>query len=148
MAAGGLNVGRYRWSCGSNNDFNLFEEMDLAAKLQKLTTMDPRALPARTVVAMATINGAKALGMEKEILIARSRQTRGSDFHARLDRAHAVPLYDVYSHLAYAIKASDVTDVLINGKVIVRDGKCLTIDGAVTRAKAREYGWKIAESVK
>jgi 5-methylthioadenosine/S-adenosylhomocysteine deaminase len=132
---------------GSNNDFDLFEEMDMAAKLQKLTTSDPRALPARTVAAMATIMGAKALGMEKEIGSLEAGK-RADLISLRIDRPHAVPLYDVYSQLAYALKSSDVTDVVVNGKVVVRDGKCLTIDSKTTLAKAREYGIKIAQSVK
>ena len=64
-----------------------------------------------------------------------------------LDTPRATPLYDVYSHLVYAVKGSDVTDVVVNGRDIVRDRKCLTLDAAVVMAKAREYGLKIAQSV-
>jgi 5-methylthioadenosine/S-adenosylhomocysteine deaminase len=144
----GVNVGLGTdGPAGSNNDFDLFEEMDLAAKLQKLTTMDPRALPARTAVAMATITGAKALGLEKEI--GSLEPGKRADLIAlRLDHAHAVPMYDVYSQLVYALKSSDVTDVVVNGRVVVKDSKCLTIDASTTLAKAREYGIKIAQSVK
>ena len=144
----GLNVGLGTdGPAGSNNDFDLFEEMDLAAKLQKLITRDPRALPARTALAMATIMGAKALGMEKEI---GSLETgKRADFMVvRIDRPHAIPMYDVYSQLVYALKSSDVTDVVVNGRVVVRDARCLTIDAATTLAKAKEYGMKVAASVK
>ncbi|HEY3835277.1 MAG TPA: amidohydrolase family protein [Bryobacteraceae bacterium] len=148
MLERGLNVGLGTdGPAGSNNDFDLFEEMDLAAKLQKLTTGDPRALPARTAVAMATITGAKALGMEKEIGSLEAGK-RADLITIRLDRPHAVPMYDVYSQLVYALKASDVVDVVVNGRVVVRDAKCLTIDAPATIAKAREYGLKIAQSVK
>ena len=144
----GINVGLGTdGPAGSNNDFDLFEEMGLAAKLQKLITNDPRALPARTTVAMATIMGAKVLGLEKEIGSLEAGK-RADLIALRLDRAHAVPMYDVYSHLVYALKASDVTDVVINGKMIMRDTKMLTIDVPATIAKAREYGMKIAQSVK
>jgi 5-methylthioadenosine/S-adenosylhomocysteine deaminase len=144
----GLNVGLGTdGPAGSNNDFDLFEEMDLAAKLQKLTTGDPRALPARAVVAMATIMGAKALGLDKEIGSLEAGK-RADLISVRLDRAHATPIYDVYSQLAYALKSSDVTDVVINGRVVVRETKCLTIDNQATLAKAREYGMSIAQSVK
>jgi 5-methylthioadenosine/S-adenosylhomocysteine deaminase len=144
----GLNVGLGTdGPAGSNNDFDLFEEMDLAAKLQKLTTGDPRALPARTAVAMATIIGAKALGLEKEIGSLETGK-RADLISIRLDRAHAVPMFDVYSQLVYALKASDVVDVVINGHVVVKDAKCLTIDVPATLAKAREYGLKVAQSVK
>jgi 5-methylthioadenosine/S-adenosylhomocysteine deaminase len=148
MLASGLNVGLGTdGPAGSNNDFDLFEEMDLAAKLQKLTTSDPRALPARTAVAMATIMGAKALGLEKEIGSLEAGK-RADLISVRIDRPHAVPMYDVYSQLVYALKSSDVTDVVINGRVVVRDAKCLTIDVPTTLAKAKEYGLKIAQSVK
>jgi len=132
---------------GSNNDFEMLEEVDLAAKLQKLTTGDPTALPARTAFAMATIMGAKALRMESEIGSLEAGK-RADMITIRLDRPNAVPMYDVYSQLAYALKSSDVDDVMINGKIVVRGGKCLTIDAASTMAKAKEYGIRIADSVK
>ena len=148
MLSRGLNVGLGTdGPAGSNNDFDLFEEMDLAAKLQKLVTNDPRALPARTVVSMATIMGAKALGMEKEIGSLEVGK-RADIIMVRLDRPNAVPMYDVYSQLAYALKASDVADVVVNGKVVVRDGKCQTMNAASIIAKARQYGLQIAQSVK
>ena len=148
MLERGLNVGLGTdGPAGSNNDFDLFEEMDLAAKLQKLTTKDPRALPAKTAVAMATIMGAKVLGMEKEIGSLEPGK-RADVISVRVDRAHALPMYDVYSELVYALKSSDVTDVVVNGRIVVKDAKCLTIDAATTLAKAREYGLKIAQSVK
>jgi 5-methylthioadenosine/S-adenosylhomocysteine deaminase len=132
---------------GSNNDFEMLEEVDLAAKLQKLTAGDPTVLPARTAFAMATIMGAKVLRMESEIGSLEAGK-RADLITIRLDRPNAVPMYDVYSQLAYALKSSDVDDVMINGKIVVRGGKCLTIDAASTMAKAKEYGIRIAESVK
>ena len=71
---------------GSNNDFNMFEEMDLAAKLQKVTTMDPQALPATAALEMATIRGARALGMEKEIGSLEAGK-RADMITVRIDRA-------------------------------------------------------------
>lgn len=128
---------------GSNNDFNLFEEMDLAAKMQKVFTGDPTALPAKAAFEMATIGGARALGMEKEVgsLV---EGKRADLITVRLDAPHAVPLYDVYSHLVYALKASDVGDVMVNGKLIVRNRRVLTFDQALARARAREFGARIA----
>ena len=78
---------------GSNNDFNLFEEMDLAAKLQKVTTLHPQALPATAALEMATIRGARALGMEKEIGSLEAGK-RADMITVRIDRPHAHPLYD------------------------------------------------------
>jgi 5-methylthioadenosine/S-adenosylhomocysteine deaminase len=132
---------------GSNNDFNLFEEMDLAAKLQKLVTRDPQVLPARAAVEMATIGGARALGMERKI--GSLEEGKLADLiSVRLDAANAVPMYDVYSQLVYALKAADVNDVVINGKVVVRDRRVTTLDAAAILAKAREYGVKVRESLK
>jgi 5-methylthioadenosine/S-adenosylhomocysteine deaminase len=132
---------------GSNNDLDMFEEMDLASKLQKVTIGDPEALPARQALEMATIRGARALGMEKEIGSLEPGK-RADVIVVRLDRAHAVPLYDVYSQMVYALKASDVQDVMVDGRAVVRDGQALTIDAAQVLAKGAEYGRKVQDSLK
>ena len=132
---------------GSNNDFNLFEEMDLAAKLAKVTTMNPQALPASAALEMATIRGARALGMEKEIGSLEAGK-RADLITVRVDRAHGVPLYDPVSQMVYALKGSDVRDVMVNGKVVVRDAKILTLDEKLVLAKAAEYRAKISASLK
>ena len=132
---------------GSNNDFKLCEEMDLAAKLQTLLTRDPQVLPARTALEMATIRGARALGLEKEIGSLEAGK-RADFITVRLDRPHAVPLYDVYSQMVYALKGSDVRDVMVNGKPVVQDGRALTLDAGVVMEKAREFGRKIKASLK
>jgi 5-methylthioadenosine/S-adenosylhomocysteine deaminase len=132
---------------GSNNDFNMFEEMDLAAKLQKVTTGDPRSLPAAAAVEMATIRGARALGMEKEIGSLESG--KGADLISiRLDRPNAVPLYNVYSQMVYALKGSDVEDVMVNGKLLVKDARPLTLNAAAIEAKAREYRDRVQKSLR
>jgi 5-methylthioadenosine/S-adenosylhomocysteine deaminase len=148
MLAEGLNAGLGPdGPAGSNNDFNMFEEIDLAAKLQKVITGDPQALPATAAFEMATIGGARVLGMEKEIGSLEPGK-RADLITVRIDRAHALPLYNVYSQLAYALKGSDVRDVMVNGKLIVRDGASLTIRSAEVLAKAREYGQIVLRSLK
>ena len=132
---------------GSNNDFNMFEEMDLAAKLQKVATGDPRNLPAEAAVEMATIRGARALGMEKEIGSLESGK-RADLISIRLDRPNAVPLYNVYSQMVYALKGSDVEDVMVNGKLLVKDAQPLTLDAAAIEAKAREYCDRVQKSLR
>ena len=132
---------------GSNNDLDMFEEMDLASKLQKVATSDPEVLPARQALEMATIRGARALGMEKEIGSIEAGK-RADVIMVRLDRPNAVPLYDVYSQMVYALKASDVRDVMVNGRPVVSDGKILTLDAAQVLAKGEEYGRKVRESLK
>ena len=132
---------------GSNNDFDMFEEADLAAKLQKLVRSDPEALPAAQAFEMATIGGARVLGLEKEIGSLENGK-RADLIAVDLDAPNAVPLYDVYSQLVYALKGSNVLDVIVNGRPVVRDRKCVTLDSAAVIAKAREYGLKVAASVK
>jgi 5-methylthioadenosine/S-adenosylhomocysteine deaminase len=132
---------------GSNNDLNMFEEMDLAAKLQKVITGDPRNLPAEAVVEMATIRGARALGMEKEIGSLESGK-RADLISIRLDRPNAVPLYNVYSQIVYALKGSDVEDVMVNGKLLVKDAQALTLNAAQIEAKAREYRVQVQKSLR
>src|SRR5881227_1891757 len=132
---------------GSNNDFNLFEEMDLAAKLAKVTTMNPQTLPAAAALEMATIRGARALGLEKEIGSLEPGK-RADMITVRIDRPHAQPLYDAVSQMVYALKASDVRDVMVNGKPVVRDGKILTLNEQQVLAKAAEYRAKISASLK
>jgi 5-methylthioadenosine/S-adenosylhomocysteine deaminase len=132
---------------GSNNDFNMFEEMDLAAKLQKVTTGDPRSLPAEAAVEMATIRGARALGMEKEIGSLESGK-RADLISIRLDRPNAVPLYNVYSQMVYALKGDDVEDVMVNGRLVVKDARALTLNAAEIEAKAGEYRDRVQKSLR
>ncbi|HTP33315.1 MAG TPA: amidohydrolase family protein [Candidatus Acidoferrales bacterium] len=132
---------------GSNNDLNLFEEMDLAAKLQKVTTGNPQALPAAAALEMATIRGARALGMEKEIGSLEPGK-RADMIMVRIDRPNAQPLYDAVSQMVYALKAEDVRDVMVNGKTVVHDGRILTLNEAQILAKAAEYRTKIAASLR
>ena len=132
---------------GSNNDLDLMEEMDLAAKLQKIAKMDPRALDAKSVVEMATIEGAKALHMEKAIGSLEVGK-KADIILIGLDEPNAVPMYDIYSPLAYALKAGDVETVVIGGRVVMRDRKLLTLNEPEILAKAREYGKKVEASLK
>jgi 5-methylthioadenosine/S-adenosylhomocysteine deaminase len=132
---------------GSNNDFNLFEEMDLAAKLQKVMTLDPETLPASTALEMATIRGARVLGMEKEIGSLEAGK-RADMIVVRLDRPNAVPMYDAVSQMVYALKADDVRDVMVNGKPVVSDGRILTLNQAQILQKAEEYRAKVSASLK
>ncbi len=148
MLALGINVGLGPdGPAGSNNDFNLFEEMDLAAKLAKVTSLDPTVLPATTALEMATIRGARALGLDREIGSLEPGK-RADLITVRLDRPNALPLYDAASQMVYALKADDVRDVMVNGKPVVRDSNILTLDEAAILAKAAEYGIKVSDSLK
>ncbi|HTZ48234.1 MAG TPA: amidohydrolase [Verrucomicrobiae bacterium] len=131
---------------GSNNDLDMMEEMDLASKLQKTYRVDPRALGAKGALEMATIEGARALHMEKEI---GSLETgKKADFAIlTLDVPNAVPIYDVYSQIVYALKASEVETVVVGGKLLLKDGKLLTVDETAAMAKAKEYAKKVQASL-
>jgi 5-methylthioadenosine/S-adenosylhomocysteine deaminase len=132
---------------GSNNDFNMFEEMDLAAKLQKVTTMNPEVLPASAALEMATIRGARALGMEKEIGSLEVGKLADMIL-VNVTRPNAVPMYDPVSQMVYALKAEDVTDVMVNGKPVVANGKILTLNETEILQKAAEYRAKISASLR
>jgi 5-methylthioadenosine/S-adenosylhomocysteine deaminase len=132
---------------GSNNDLDLMEEMDLAAKLQKISKMDPRALGAKAVVEMATIEGAKAVHLEKEIGSLEPGK-KADLILIDLNEPNAVPMYDVYSQLAYALKAGDVGTVIIGGRVVMHDRRLLTLREDEILAKAHEYGKKVEASLK
>ena len=147
MRAAGIAVGLGTdGPAGSNNDLDLMEEMDLAAKLAKITKMNPLALNAKAVVEMATIDGARALHMEKEIGSLEPGK-KADLIIISLDEPNAVPMYDVYAELAYALKGSDVETVVIGGRVVMRDRKLLTVNEAEAIAKAREYKKTIAASL-
>lgn len=132
---------------GSNNDLDMMEEMDLAAKLQKINRDDPRALGARDALEMATIEGARALHREKEI--GSLEAGKKADFVIlNLAVPNAVPMYDVYSQIVYALKASEVETVVVAGKTLLKGGKLMTVDEAKAMAKAKEYGRKVEASLK
>ncbi len=131
---------------GSNNDFDLLEEADLAAKLQKVTTDDPRALPAADALAMATIGGARALGLDKEIGSIEPGK-RADLITVRLDVPNGVPVYNVISQLIYALKGCDVRDSMVNGRLLLKDREPLTLSIRAILANAGAYGDKIRSSL-
>jgi len=131
---------------GSNNDHDMMEEMDLAAKLQKVSSGDPTALPAEQAFAMATIMGAQAMGMSK-LIGSLDAGKRADIISIRLDEANAQPMYNVYSQLVYSLKSSNVSDVMVNGRAIVRNRRMLTVDDKAILAKAEEYRAKVSASL-
>jgi 5-methylthioadenosine/S-adenosylhomocysteine deaminase len=147
MRAAGVAVGLGTdGPAGSNNDLDLMEEIDLAAKLAKIIKMDPLALNAKAVVEMATIDGARALHLEKEIGSLEAGK-KADLILINLDEPNAVPMYDVYAQLAYALKASDVRTVVIGGRVVMRDRALLTVKEDAAIAKAKEYRKSIGASL-
>jgi len=147
MRAAGIAVGLGTdGPAGSNNDLDLMEEIDLAAKLAKIAKMSPLALNAKAVVEMATIDGARALHMEKEVG-SLEKGKKADLIVISLDAPNAVPMFDIYAQIAYSLKASDVENVIIGGHAVMRDRKLLTVDEAAAIARAREYKKSIAASL-
>jgi 5-methylthioadenosine/S-adenosylhomocysteine deaminase len=146
MLAAGEPIGLATDGAASNNNQDMFEEMDLAAKLQKIARMNPRALPEKQVVEMATINGARALHLEK-IIGSLETGKKADLILVDIGAPHATPMYDVYSELVYALKASDVRTVVIAGNIVMRDRRMLTLDEKEILAKAEEYKKKVTSSL-
>jgi 5-methylthioadenosine/S-adenosylhomocysteine deaminase len=147
MLAAGVAVGLGTdGPAGSNNDLDVMEEIDLAAKLAKVTKNNPLALNARAVVEMATVQGARALHLESEIGSLEAGK-KADIVVIDLNAPNAVPVYDIYSQIAYSLKASDVNTVVIGGRVVMRERKLLTVDEQAAVARAREYGKSVAASL-
>jgi 5-methylthioadenosine/S-adenosylhomocysteine deaminase len=145
LLAAGVAVGIATDGAASNNNQDMFEEMDLAAKEQKFARMDPKALTAMQVVEMATITGARALHLEHQIGSLEVGK-KADVIVVNTGGAHATPMYDVYSALVYSLKSSDVRTTVIGGKLVMEDGRMLTLDEPAILAKAAEYSKQIGAS--
>ena len=147
MRAAGVAVGLGTdGPAGSNNDLDLMEEIDLAAKLAKISKMDPLALNAKSVVEMATIDGARALHMEKEIGSLEAGK-KADLVLISLNKPNAVPMYEIYAQIAYSLKGSNVDTVIIGGKVVMQSHLLLTVDERKVLEKAQEYGKSVKSSL-
>jgi len=144
MMAAGNRVGLATDGAASNNSQDLFDEMDLAAKLQKITRMDPRVLPAKQVLEMATIGGARALHLENRIGSLEDGK-RADLILVDTNGPHATPMYNVYSQLVYALKGSDVKTVVIDGKLVMEDRRMLTLNEKEIIDKAHAYQKRVAD---
>jgi 5-methylthioadenosine/S-adenosylhomocysteine deaminase len=142
-----VRVGLGTDGAASNNDLDLWEEIDLAAKLHKLTTNDTRVLPADLALALATLGSARALHMEKEIGSIEEGK-RADLVVVDLDGLHQTPRYNIYSHLVYATKAADVRTVVIEGRVVMRDRRLLTLDETDIKRRARVIRERISNSLR
>ena len=146
MLNAGIAVGLGTDGAASNNDLNLWEEMDTAAKLHKVFSKDPKVLTAEQAFEMATIRGARALNLETQIgsiEIGKRADIVLVDFGG----LHQTPFYNYYSHLVYATKASDVLTVIINGRIVMRDRRLLTLDENAIKKDANLYRDKIIKSL-
>jgi len=146
LLAAGEPIGLATDSAASNNNQDLFQEMNIAAKLQKVTRMDPRALPARQTVEMATIGGARAIHLDKKIGSLEAGK-QADLILINTNATHSTPMYNVYSQLVYALNAHDVRTVVIAGKVVMDGRVMMTMDKPGILAKAHEYQRKISASL-
>jgi 5-methylthioadenosine/S-adenosylhomocysteine deaminase len=145
LLARGVAVGLGTDGCASNNNLDLFQEMDSTAKLHKVHRLDPTLMPAHVVLEMATLGGGKVLGMEKEIGSLEMGK-KADIIILDLHRPHLQPIYNIVSNLVYSATGADVRDVIIDGKLVMQDRKLLTIDEETLLQKVEEWEAKIAGS--
>lgn len=146
MLVKNIAVGLGTDGAASNNDLNMWEEIDLAAKLHKLTSNDPKTLPAEQAFAMATIGGARALHLDDRIGSIQSGK-QADLVILDMDSLNQLPSYNVYSSLVYSTKASDVRTVIINGRIVMLDRRLLTLNESVIKKDATLYRDKIIKSL-
>jgi 5-methylthioadenosine/S-adenosylhomocysteine deaminase len=133
----GICIGLGTDGCSSNNNLDLFAEMDMAAKLHKVSRLDPTVMDAATVLRMATIDGARALGLDA---VTGSIETGKKADIIVIDtrKPHLTPMYHPASHLVYAVGGSDVYASVVNGRVLMKDRRLLHMDLDKIMADARQ----------
>jgi 5-methylthioadenosine/S-adenosylhomocysteine deaminase len=146
MLVAGVKLGLGTDGAASNNDLNMWEEMDTAAKLHKVFSGDPKVISAQEAFEMATIHGAAAVHLEKEIGSLEVGK-RADVVLVEQNSLNQTPLYNLYSDLVYATKASDVVSVIINGRLVMRDRNLLTLDEAAIKDSARTYRDRVMKSL-
>jgi 5-methylthioadenosine/S-adenosylhomocysteine deaminase len=142
----GMLAGLGTDGAASSNDLDMFEAMRLAALLQKVATMDPRSLPAKEALALATRRGAEALGLGKAI--GSLEVGKQADLiTVAMDDARQTPLFDPISHLVYVCHGDDVRTTIVAGRVLMRDGHVLTLDKEEVLRDARAMAQRVAAAV-
>ena len=142
----GVALGLGTDGAASNNDLDMFEAMRVASFLHKLQSNDPRAVPAKTALELATIGGARAMGMDK-VIGSLERGKRADVIVVGMSSARQTPLYDPISHLVYVTRGDDVRTTIVQGKVLMRDRKMLTLDEAAILRDARGWADKVRAAV-
>jgi 5-methylthioadenosine/S-adenosylhomocysteine deaminase len=145
--AAGVALGLGTDGAASNNDLDMFEAMRTASFLHKLTTNDPRAVGAKAVLEMATIGGARALGMGRRIGSLEPGK-RADVIVVNMSTARQTPMYDPISHLVYTTRGDDVQATVVNGKVLMRGRRVLTLDESAILAEAKRFAEKVKLAVK
>lgn len=146
MIENGLFVGLGTDGAASNNDLNMWEEMDTVAKLHKVFTGDPKVISAQQAFELATIRGAQALHLGNEIGSLEAGK-RADLLIIERDSLNQIPLYNIYSDLVYATKATDVESVIINGRLVMQNRRLLTLNETGIKREARVFREKIIKSL-
>jgi 5-methylthioadenosine/S-adenosylhomocysteine deaminase len=144
--AAGVALGLGTDGAASNNDLDMFEAMRAASFLHKLATGDPRAVSARSALEMATIGGARALGLERRIGSLEPGK-RADVIVVNMSSARQTPMYDPISHLVYATRGDDVQAMVVNGKLLMRSRRVLTLDEGAVLAEARAMAERVRAAV-
>ena len=147
MLAAGVRVGLGTDGAASNNDLDMWEEMRLASLLQKVDRMNPEVLSASTVLTMATRGGATAIGLGESIGSLEVGK-RADIIQVAFDDVHHVPTYDVVSHLVWVSDEQDVASVVVDGKVLMKEGEMLTIDTSRVAAEAAALAARIQSALR
>jgi 5-methylthioadenosine/S-adenosylhomocysteine deaminase len=147
MIAAGVHLGLGTDGAASNNDLDMWEEIRLAAFIHKGRLLDPKSMPAATVLNMATSGGARAIGLGDKVG-ALIPGHRADLIQISLEAVHLVPLYDVISHLVYAVDAQDVQTVIVDGQILMRDRQVLTLNEAEVIKKAQAIATKINAEIR
>ena len=143
--AAGVNVGIGTDGAASNNDLDMFEAMRQAAFQQKLATMDPTAISAADAIEMATVAGARALGRNR--LGSLAAGMLADVIIVDLSKARQQPLFDPVSQIVYASRGDDVVTTIVNGRILMRDRKVLTMNEASVIAEARKAADLVRKAV-
>jgi 5-methylthioadenosine/S-adenosylhomocysteine deaminase len=143
----GVAIGLGTDGAASNNDLDMFEAMRTASFLHKLHTGDPQAVGARTALDMATMGGARALGMGDRVGSLEPGK-RADLIVVSMASARQTPMYDPISHLVYTTHGDDVRTTIVHGKVLMRDRKMLTLNEASVLSEARAWADKVRAAVK
>ena len=147
MLDAGINIGLGTDGAASNNDLDMWEEMRLAALLQKIENMDPAVLPARQVLAMATIEGATAIGLSEELGSIKAGK-RADIIQVSTEDVHYVPTFDIVSHLVYVSDEQDVTTVVVDGRILMKNKEILTIETKKLKERAVEIAARIKNKLR
>jgi len=142
----GVLVGLGTDGAASNNDLNMWEEMDTVAKLHKVFSGDPKVISAQQAFELATIRGAQALHLDKEIGSLETGK-RADLLIIERDSLNQIPLYNVYSDLVYATKSFDVQSVIINGRVVMQNRRLLTLNEPQIKRDAAVFRERIVKSL-